>query len=71
MTSDGIAWNAQHDADGFEISRSTTMIGGYSTIEAFSIREGGTVSATVASGYFSNVRAWCVVDGVTYYSEWS
>ena len=75
-TSDGIAWNVISDADGYEVSRSTTMVGGYSVVNSIAVREGGTVSISDNSThtgvtYFYSVRAFRVVDGVTYWSNHS
>jgi hypothetical protein len=70
------SWGAVNNSDGYEVSRSTTMIGGYSVVNAITVREGSRVKITDSSvragtAYFYSVRAFRVVNGVRVYGEHS
>ena len=64
-----LSWAAITDADGYEVSRSTSMIGGYSVLNAIAVRDGSTIKVTDSgtnSGttYYYSVRAFRNVGGV-------
>jgi hypothetical protein len=70
-----ISWAAVADADGYEISRSATMIGGYRVIDAITVRDGSRVritdSGVTGGAAFYSVRAFRNVGGGRVWSEHS
>ncbi|MCL1832568.1 MAG: hypothetical protein FWG45_06645 [Oscillospiraceae bacterium] len=71
-----LSWTAVTDADGYEVSRSTTMIGGYSVLNAIAVRDGSTIKVTDSgtnSGttYYYSVRAFRNVGGVKHWGSHS
>jgi hypothetical protein len=70
------SWAVVADADGYEVSRSTTMIGGYSVLNAIAVREGATIKVTdsganAGTTYYYSVRAFRTVNGVKHWGEHS
>jgi hypothetical protein len=66
------SWNAAENADGYEVSRSATMIGGYQVINAITVRNGSRVQITDSNvnrgtSYFYSVKAANLIDRVTEY----
>jgi hypothetical protein len=71
-----LSWSVVANADGYEVSRSVSMIGGYHTLSAITVRDGSRVRITdsgVSQGqtYFYSVRAFRNVGGVRVWSEYS
>ena len=71
-----LIWNAVANADGYEISRSRSMVGGFAVVNLVATQEGNQVRAIdggVSSGrtYFYSVRAFWTVDGIRIWSEHS
>jgi hypothetical protein len=71
-----LTWNAVSNADGYEVSRSTTRVGGYSVINTIATRDGNTIRATdsavnAGTTYFYSVRAFRNIGGVRVWSEHS
>ena len=71
-----VQWNAVTDADGYEVSRSTTMIGGYAVLSGIVTREGSVVqivdsNVSADTTYYYSVRTFRDIGGTRYWSEHS
>jgi len=71
-----LTWRTVDSADGYELSRSISMVGGYSRVNAIAVRDGSMITVndnSVAAGvsYYYSVRAFRDVGGVRYWSEHS
>ena len=70
------SWGAVNGADGYEVSRSATAVGGYSVINAVTVQDGPRVKITDRNvskdmTYYYSVRAFRTVNGVRVYSTHS
>jgi len=71
-----LSWGAVNKADGYEVSRSVSMVSGYSIINAITIRDGARAKITDSNinrgtTYYYSVRAFRTVNGTRVYSEHS
>ena len=70
------SWNAVTGAEGYEVSRSKSMIGGYSVLNFITVREGNRLkisdsSVVAGTNYYYSVRAFKTVNGARVYGEYS
>ena len=75
-----ISWSVKGDAsvaDGYQVYRSTKLNSGYGTKPFYTTKSytkmtyKNTKDLKKGTRYYYKVRAYAVIDGVTYYSDWS